>query len=119
MSTPKEGEIVARPRKEINQAVFEKLCGIQCTRDEICSFFGVTDKTLDSWCKRTYDGRGFSAVYAEKRMPGKISLRRYQFQLAEKYPAMAMFLGKNYLGQRDNMGAADEETDKVTVIIDV
>ena len=30
-----------------------------------------------------------------------MSLRRIQWKLAEKSPAMAIFLGKNLLGQRD------------------
>lgn len=91
---------MARPVKDINQIEFEKLCGLQCTRDEICGWFGVTDKTLDGWCKRTYD-EGFSAIYDKKREAGRISLRRAQFQLAQKSAAMAIFLGKQYLGQRD------------------
>jgi hypothetical protein len=31
----------------------------------------------------------------------KIKLRRNQFKLSEKNAAMAIFLGKNYLGQKD------------------
>jgi hypothetical protein len=73
---------------------------LQCTQAEICDFFDVTDKTLNSWCKREY-GSGFSEVFSKKRSAGKISLRRMQFQLAEKSASMAIFLGKQYLGQRD------------------
>ena len=91
---------MARPQKEINRKYFENMCGIQCTQDEICHVFGVTDKTLNAWCKREY-GKGFSEVFKEKRSVGKISLRRAQWKLAEKSPAMAIFLGKNYLGQTD------------------
>jgi len=91
---------MARPRKEINRKHFENLCGMQCTQEEICQFFEVTDKTLNSWCRREY-GKGFSEVFKEKRGIGKISLRRAQWRLAEKSPAMAIFLGKNYLGQTD------------------
>lgn len=90
-----------RPRKEIDQIQFEKLCELQCTRDEICSWFDVTDKTLNTWCKRTY-GDGFSATYEQKRGRGKISLRRKQWKLADTNASMAIFLGKNYLGQSDN-----------------
>lgn len=90
----------AREREKI-QEEFEKLCALQCTREEICAWFDVTDKTLSGWCKRVY-GEGFSAVYAKKREKGKISLRRAQFQLAQKSAAMAIFLGRNYLGQKDN-----------------
>lgn len=92
---------MARPKKEIDQEQFEKLCGLQCTEEEILSWFDVTDKTLTRWCKETYN-EGFSAVYAKKREKGKISLRRAQFRLAEKSATMAIFLGKNYLGQKDS-----------------
>lgn len=91
---------MARPHKEIDQKNFESLCGLQCTLEEICGFFDVTDKTLDSWCKRTY-GNGFSEVFRQKRGTGKISLRRAQFQLAQKNANMAIWLGKQYLNQKD------------------
>lgn len=102
---------MGRPAKEIPQKEFEKLCGLQCTKEEICGFFDVTDKTLENWCKRTYK-QGFSEVFREKRGLGKISLRRMQFRLAEKSAAMAIFLGKNWLGQTDKgQGTEDVEND--------
>lgn len=93
---------MARPRKEIDQKQFENLCGLQCTREEICGWFDVTDKTLESWCKRTY-GKVFSLVFAQKRGRGKISLRRSQWRLAEKNANMAIWLGKQYLDQKDHI----------------
>lgn len=89
-----------RPQKEIDKDQFEKLCEMQCTLDEITGFFRVADKTLENWCKLTY-GLNFYEVFKQKRQAGKISLRRTQFQLAKKSAAMAIFLGKNYLGQSD------------------
>ena len=38
---------MARPRKEIDQKNFESLCGLQCTLEEICGFFDVTDKIFE------------------------------------------------------------------------
>lgn len=99
---------MARPRKEINKKEFEKLCALQCTKEEICSFLDVTDKTLERWCKEEYK-RGFSEVFAQKREIGKISLRRSQFQLAQKSASMAIFLGKNWLGQKDSIEYEDRE----------
>lgn len=96
---------MARPRKEIDQKQFENLCGLQCTLEEICGWFDVTDKTLDSWCKRTYHA-SFSEVFRQKRGAGKISLRRSQWRLAEKNATMAIFLGKQFLGQRDSVDVA-------------
>lgn len=96
---------MARPRKEIDQKQFENLCALQCTLEEICGWFDVTDKTLDSWCKRTYHA-SFSEVFKQKRGAGKISLRRSQWRLAEKNATMAIFLGKQFLGQRDSVDVA-------------
>lgn len=93
---------MGRPRAEIDKKQFENLCGLQCTLEEICGWFGVTDKTLDSWCKRTYHA-SFSEVFKQKRGMGKISLRRSQWRLAEKSATMAIWLGKQYLGQRDQV----------------
>ena len=89
-----------RPRVEIEARTFEKLCGLQCTETEIADFFGCGVSTLTRWCKREY-GKTFEEIFSEKKARGKISLRRLQWQLAEKSPAMAIFLGKNYLEQRD------------------
>jgi hypothetical protein len=100
---------MGRPLKEISATEFEKLCGLQCTQEEICGWFGVSDKTLENWCKREYK-QNFSEIYAEKRGLGKISLRRAQFRLAEKSAAMAIFLGKNYLGQKDSVEYEDKES---------
>ena len=93
---------MGRPKKEIDRRNFENLCGLQCTLEEICGFFDVTDKTLDKWCKRTY-GKLFSEVFKEKRGMGKISLRRSQWKLAEKNANMAIWLGKQYLEQREQV----------------
>lgn len=92
-----------RPLKEIDEKQFEKLCGLQCTKLEICGWFDITDKTLESWCKRTY-GKGFSETFEEKRAAGKISLRRAQYELALKGNAtMLIWLGRNYLGQSEDV----------------
>lgn len=91
---------VGRPRKEINKEQFEKLCAMQCTEEEMCGFFGITDKTLSSWCKREY-GENFSDTFKKYSQDGKISLRRNQFKMAERNVSMAIWLGKQYLGQKE------------------
>lgn len=98
-----------RPLAEIDKQQFEQLCAYQSTEQEICEWFGVTDKTLVRWCKRTY-GKGFSEIFAQKRVKGHISLRRAQFQQAENNPTMAIWLGKQYLGQTDHKEIAVSQT---------
>lgn len=107
---------MARPRKEIDEKQFENLCALQCTKEEICGWFGITDKTLENWCKRTYNV-GFSEIFKVKRGKGKISLRRAQFQLAQKNASMAIWLGKQYLGQKDRMEDDIVELGKLDAIL--
>lgn len=95
---------MARPRKEIDKEQFEKLCAIQCTEKEICEWFDVCEDTLNAWCKRTYKAC-FSDASRKKREVGKISLRRNQWRLAENNVTMAIWLGKQYLGQRDQVAS--------------
>ena len=100
-----KGDTPAQDR--IDKKQFENLCGLQCTLLEICDFFDVEDDTLNSWCKKTY-GTTFSEVFKRKRGKGQISLRRMQWKLAEKNPTMAIFLGKQYLGQKDKIEYTDD-----------
>lgn len=96
-----ENSKAGRPSVKIDKEQFEKLCGMQCTLEEIASFYDCCDDTINNWCKKTYN-ENFSGIYKKKSGMGKISLRRMQFKLAEKNTSMAIFLGKQYLGQRDD-----------------
>ena len=95
-----------RPRVPIKKEEFESLCGLQCTLEEIAGFFHCSEDTIERWVSDTYkdeDGKRltFAEVFRQKRGIGKISLRRHQFRLAQRNAAMAIFLGKQYLGQTD------------------
>ena len=94
-------------QEKIDQSQFEKLCGIQCTEEEIASVFGVSVHTLERWCENTY-GENFGNVFREKRSFGKASLRRAQWMKAieNNDTTMLIFLGKQYLGQADKSSQA-------------
>ena len=109
---------IGRPKKEINQKQFESLCAIQCTREEICAVLDVTEKTIDKWCHDTY-GEPFSLVFKQKREGGKASLRRNQWLLSASNPTMAIWLGRQMLGQRDRFETTDKEIyDRLDHILD-
>lgn len=95
---------------EIDQKNFETLCYLQCTLEEMSDGLGCSEDTIERWCKRTY-GESFADTYKKKRGNGKISLRRAQFRLAEKSAAMAIWLGKQYLGQKENPDESIDEED--------
>jgi hypothetical protein len=89
-----------RPPIKIDWEAAEKLLFLQCTCEEIASFLGVSHDTLLRRClaeKR----KTFEEYSKEKRAGGKASLRRKQWKMADSSPAMAIFLGKQYLGQKD------------------
>ncbi len=108
---------MARPQIQIDKNQFEQLCAMQCTLDEIAYWFHCSEDTIERWCKRTYtdeDGNaiGFADAYKNYAVAGKISLRRFQFRMAEKHPNMAIWLGKQWLGQRDNIDVGMDVADK-------
>lgn len=90
-----------RPQKEINWETFEECCKLICTQTEIANVLKVDRHTLSDKVMQHY-GEPYSAVYDRFTDDGKKSLRRYQFDLAEKNSNMAIFLGKNWLKQKDN-----------------
>jgi hypothetical protein len=105
-----------RKRIPIDQKVFENLCSIQCTLAEIAAVIGCSEDTVERWCVRTYK-EGFAETYKKKSQKGKASLRRLQFKHAETNPTMAIWLGKQWLGQRDQMEV--EASGKVTIVDDI
>jgi hypothetical protein len=91
-----------RPPREFDKKIFENLCAIQCTVDEIELVLSSYNKTLDKWCRKNYD-HSLREVMDRFKAHGRASLRRSQFELAKKNAGMAIFLGKNYLGQTDQI----------------
>lgn len=116
-----------RPKAEFDSKIFIDLVGLGCDQDEICWFFRdasgkpANRDTLSRWCKRTF-GMNFQEYFKQNRyMALKIKLRRMQFQLAEKSSAMGIWLGKNYLGQRDpdRLPPVQTEAEGVQIINDL
>lgn len=107
---------MGRPKKEFQRKIFENLCYIQCPKYEICSVLDIDDETLNRMLKDEYN-QSFSDVYKKYSAGGKASLRRTQFKLAERSAAMAIWLGKQYLGQKDVL--ENINNDRVIIINDL
>ena len=106
-----------RPRKEFDAKAFVDLVALGCDQKEICWFFRdekgkpANVDTLSRWCVREF-GMNFQEYSKENGgMALKIKLRRNQLKLSEKSAAMAIFLGKNYLGQSDNVVVETPQTE--------
>ena len=110
---------MGRPKKEIDKEQFEEMCRIHCTKSEICGILRVSEKTLNEWCKRVYDVT-FSLAYKNFSDEGKMSLRRSQWRMSEKNPTMAIWLGKQELGQKDQVEQkieVDKKLDNLTAAL--
>lgn len=83
-----------------NRRALENLMKIQCTQEEIAGVFEVSVSTLKRWIQKEYD-MNFEQLYKIYGASGRASLRRYQMKQAEKNPIMSIWLGKQYLGQKD------------------
>lgn len=90
------------PVPEIDWEQVKKLAAIQCTRDEIAAFLGINRRTLQREAQRQFK-KCVGDLIDEWREGGKASLRRKQWLLADKNASMAIFLGKQMLGQRDDV----------------
>lgn len=90
-----------RPRKILNDEGAEaitKLASMMCTDEEIATFLGTTVDTL----KNKQNNDLFQTSKEKGQNTGRASLRRAQFKAAERgNPSMLIWLGKQYLGQKD------------------
>jgi DNA-binding XRE family transcriptional regulator len=75
-----------------------ELAKLFCTQEEIAAVLGVSRRTLQSFLA---DNPEAHEAWEDGIQYAKISLRRKQLALADKNAPAAIFLGKNYLGQKD------------------
>lgn len=75
---------------------------IQVTTRELALCLAVSEPTLLKFLNEYPEAR---AAYEMGKGQGKVSLRRLQFSMAARSAAMAIHLGKTYLGQRDSRNA--------------
>lgn len=102
-----------RPKKEIDYILAEKLANIMCTQEEIAIMFDCDVRTLQR-------DEEFCRVFKKGKEDGKMSLRRTQFKLAETNTAMAIWLGKQYLGQRDVIqDISENKTQRIVIVNDL
>ncbi len=97
----KEKPVRGRKKIVLDLKAAEKLCAIYCTKDEIASFFNVSEDTLELRIKEAgYDH--FTAFFKKHSASGKISLRRSMMQSAKNgNVTMQIWLSKQYLGHKD------------------
>ena len=78
-------------RRELDPRQFESLCGMQCSVDELCGWFGCDEAALDAWCMEQY-GESFTQAFDRLTSAGRILLRQAQVVAAKKNPTMSRYL---------------------------
>lgn len=106
-----------RPKRTFDLKLLESLCTINCTRVELEFVLATNCNTLNAWCQREL-GVTFNEFYEQFAARGKSSLRRYQFNLAKTNATMAIWLGKQWLGQKDDVTQLIEFNGKLGEILD-
>ena len=90
--------------KPLTDKDFKKILNmvrIQCTMEECCSVLEMSDTTLNRRLKEM-EYNNFEDFYKRHNDEGKMSLRRMQWQAAEKgNSTMLVWLGKQHLNQKD------------------
>ena len=98
-----EYKAVGRPKSVFNWREFEFLCSIGCTLDELAGFFQMSKSAVQDRVKEEY-GETFTERYEKLSQGIKISLRRRQIKSAmDGSDTMLKFLGKNVLGQKEQI----------------
>lgn len=89
--------------KQVDREVVWKLATMMCSYSEIADVVGLGESTLK---------KRFGDLIEKGRSVGKKALRRAQFEkaISDKDPRMLIFLGKQYLSQKDNPENRDDET---------
>jgi hypothetical protein len=90
-----------KPKLVKSEALYDQLRAlgrIQCTYDEASSVLRCSKRTLQMFFDAHPDAR---ETFDSGKLEGLASLRRKQFSMAETNATMAIWLGKQYLGQRD------------------
>lgn len=99
---------VGRPRISIDLIQLEKLSALNCTMPELAAYFRVPLRTLE---ERYTNDPEVRAAIDQGREFGKLSVRRKQMQIMNEHnnPTMAIWLGKQLLGQRDKHDVVTED----------
>lgn len=89
--------------KQVDREQVWKLATMMCSDAEIADVVGLNVGTLK---------KRFGDLIEKGRSVGKKALRRAQFEkaISDKDPRMLIFLGKQYLSQKDNPENRDDET---------
>jgi hypothetical protein len=95
----KKRKTMLQPDEDTLRTIFE-LAKLFCTQGEIAAVLGCVTRTFQNFINEYPEARD---VWEDGLQHAKVSLRRKQLALADRNAPAAIFLGKNYLAQKDEV----------------
>ncbi len=110
---------MSRPHKNIDWSMVDKLLQAHTPGTEIAASFDMHPNTFYDRVEKEF-GIGFTEYCAQKRKKGKNNLRLSQFKSAlEGNTSIQIWLGKNWLGQKDEPREEKEFDGNLSVLLDL
>ena len=105
---------------ELGEEFITKLAGLMCSDEEIAAMMSDQYESISvDTLTNENNGATFAECKAKGQAQGKASLRRNQFKLSESNAAMAIFLGKNWLGQTDKQEFKQELSGEGGIVFNI
>ena len=106
---------MARPKININFTQLKTLCQRPIHSDDIAAIMGVSKDTLERAIKREY-GIGFAAYKEQNLSSFRLNIIDQQMKIMAKGNAsMAIWLGKQYCGQKDKTEITTDQAQPFTL----
>lgn len=109
---------MSRPEKQIDWKKVDAMLEAHCNGTEIAAQFGMHPDTFYKRVEKEYN-MGFSEYFQQKKATGKSNLKFAQYKKAlGGNTSIQIWLGKNWLGQREEPKEEKEFDGKLSVLLD-
>lgn len=96
-------------KRKVEEQQLIKLLQLGFTRQQICDFFCITPKGLQSYIKDTFEGRTFNDLKAEYSVQMQATVMANLVNLSKHNAHVAIFLAKSICGLNENYSAPVNE----------
>lgn len=107
---------MGRPKFIIDDKMFDTAIQLPLIKSDICSLVGnCSEDTLERYCKQRF-GLRFAELQEQKRQNFRKNILGKQYELAMKGDrVMLIWLGKQYLGQREKQEIVGDAEQPLTI----
>lgn len=94
---------MARPKKEMDHKTFDTAIQLPLIKADLAKLMGCSERHIDNYVKERF-GESFCVIQDQNRQNFRKNILGKQYELAMKgNTALLIWLGKQYLDQRENV----------------